>query len=157
MFFAGTIAKFAPSISKRNPSSTGSLLFTLQQNETSSTSGDKIYNRDSSTDLSKSKVNSLVRNAVSQALSHFGGPSVAESLLYILELEHSVDTQNILDDLQALHLGLQLMFGNASYVVEEHMRASLAKSLGLDPEGRSIDQLIDEATRQIVDQESIQL
>jgi hypothetical protein len=142
MMFANSIFKLASSFTKRIPS--GSLLLSLKRGETRSTSGDKASIGDYCGEISKSKLNSLVRNAISQALSHFGGASVAESLLYILELE-------------ALHLGLQLMFGNASYVVEEHMRSTLAKSLGLDPEGRSVDQLIDEARRRILDQASIEL
>ena len=93
------------------------------------------------------RLNNLVRDAVSQGLAHFGGRNVVESLIYILELEHSVNLRNIVNELDALRLGFEKMFGEAAYVVEEKVRNNLAKNLGLDPEGRTIEQLIEAAKK----------
>jgi hypothetical protein len=93
----------------------------------------------------ETKLNELVNDALSQGLSHFGGENVVESLLYILELEHSVDLRNIVRDLNSLQIGLDEMFGSASYVVLEHICADLARKLGLDPTGRTFEQLVEEA------------
>lgn len=89
-----------------------------------------------------SDVSELVRQAVVEGLSHFGGKNVVESLLYILELEHSVDLKNLANELSSFRLGIYKMFGEASYVIEEKVCNNLASKLGLDPAGRSLEELI---------------
>ena len=101
------------------------------------------------------RLNNLVLEAVFQGLSHFGGSNVVESLIYILELEHSVNLRNIVNELDTLRSGLAKMFGGASYVVEEKVRNNLAKSLGLDPDGRSLEQLV-ETAKNLIQQDSAQ-
>lgn len=95
------------------------------------------------------KLNEIISEAVFQGLSHFGGENVVESLLYILELDHSVDLGNIGKNLDALQTGLDQMFGNASYVVLGHICADLAKKLGLDPSGRTLEELVDQARKSL--------
>jgi hypothetical protein len=102
----------------------------------------------------QTKLNSLVGEAVFQGLSHFGGRNVVESLIYILELEHAVNLRNIVNELETLRSGLAKMFGNAAYVVEEKVRNNLAKKLGLDPDGRTLEQLV-EAARKLIQQDSV--
>jgi hypothetical protein len=97
----------------------------------------------------EAKLNDLVGEAISQGLSHFGGKNVVESLIYILELEHSVDLRNVANELDALRRGFESMFGNAAYVVEEKVRNNLAKNLGLDPDGRTLEELIEAARKSL--------
>lgn len=94
---------------------------------------------------SDSKVNDIVSEAILRGLSNFGGPDVVESLVYILELEHSVNLRTVSGELDKLRLALNAMFGAAAYVVEEKISSNLAKTLGLDPEGRSLEDLTREA------------
>ncbi len=102
----------------------------------------------------QARLNNLVGEAVFQGLSHFGGKNVVESLIYILELEHSVNLRNIVNELEVLRSGLAKMFGNASYVVEQKVRNNLAKKLGLDPEGRSLEQLVEAAKKSLQEDSS---
>jgi hypothetical protein len=97
----------------------------------------------------EAKLNDLVGEAISQGLSHFGGKNVVESLIYILELEHSVNLRNVANELDALRRGFESMFGNAAYVVEEKVRNNLAKNLGLDPGGRTLEELIEAAKKSL--------
>lgn len=91
------------------------------------------------------RLNDLVGEAVSQGLSHFGGDDVVESLIYILELEHSVNLRNIVNQVEEFRKGLTKMFGDAAYVVEGHVCSNLARTMGLDPEGRTLEELIETA------------
>ena len=91
---------------------------------------------------SSAELNNEVATAVVKGLSHFGAGQVVESLVYILELEHSVDLYSLGDNLDALKAALQRMFGGASYVIEAKISEALAKRLGVDPEGKSLDDLV---------------
>lgn len=88
-------------------------------------------------------VNQQVASAVVKGLSYFGAGPVVESLVYILELEHAVDLNSLADNLGALRAALQKMFGNAAYVIESKIAESLAKQLGVDPEGKKLDELVE--------------
>jgi hypothetical protein len=94
-------------------------------------------------DAAKVAVNQQVANAVVKGLGHFGAGPVVESLVYILELEHSVDLNSLSNNLDALRAALQKMFGNASYVIEAKIAESLAKQLGVDPDGKKLDELVE--------------
>ncbi|MHB1908796.1 MAG: hypothetical protein ACYCQJ_07975 [Nitrososphaerales archaeon] len=91
----------------------------------------------------RSQSSQAVKEAVIDGLAHFGGKNVVESLLYILELEHSVDLNDVANQIEKLLAGLDKMFGKASYVIEEKICENLAKRLGLDPEGQSLESLIE--------------
>lgn len=93
----------------------------------------------------RSRSSQVVKEAVAEGLAHFGGKNVVESLLYILELEHSVDLNDIANQIEMFRAGLEKMFGKASHVIEEKICDSLAKKLGLDPDGQSLENLIDRA------------
>ncbi len=92
-----------------------------------------------------SKANDIVSESILRGLSNFGGEDVVESLVYILELEHSVNLRTVSGELDKLRLALNSMFGAAAYVVEEKISSNLAKTLGLDPDGRSLEDLTREA------------
>jgi hypothetical protein len=87
-------------------------------------------------------LNKEVANAVTKGLSYFGAGPVVESLVYILELEHSVDLNSLANNLDALRAALQKMFGGAAYVIEGKITESLAKQLGVDPDGKKLDELV---------------
>ena len=75
-------------------------------------------------------------------LGYFGAGQVVESLVYILELEHSVDMNSIADNIDGLRSALSKMFGGAARVVETKIAEALGKQLGVDSEGKSIETLI---------------
>jgi hypothetical protein len=86
--------------------------------------------------------NALVAKAVVTGLGYFGAGQVVESLVYILELEHSVDMNSIADNIDGLRSALSKMFGGAARVVETKIAEALGKQLGVDSEGKSIETLI---------------
>jgi hypothetical protein len=100
----------------------------------------------------ESELNRLLKNAVANGLGHFGDASIVESLFYILELEHSVDLTSIASNLPSLFSGLRGMFGAGSTVVENKIREELARQIGVDPSGRTIDSLIG-MTRKMIEAE----
>ena len=75
-------------------------------------------------------------------LGYFGAGQVVESLVYILELEHSVDMNSIADNIPGLRVALSKMFGGAAHVVETKIAEALGKQLGVDSDGKSIEDLI---------------
>jgi len=87
-------------------------------------------------------LNNEIANAVTKGLSYFGAGPVVESLVYILELEHSVDLNSLANNLDALRAALQKMFGGAAYVIEGKITESLAKQIGIDPDGKKLDELV---------------
>jgi hypothetical protein len=86
--------------------------------------------------------NEQVAKAVVSGLGYFGPGQVVESLVYILELEHSVDLNSIASNIDGLRAALTKMFGGASHVVETKIAEALGKQLGVDSEGKSIEELI---------------
>jgi len=75
-------------------------------------------------------------------LGHFGRGQVVESLIYILELEHSIDMNSVASELEALRNALSKMFGSAAYVIEAKIGEALGKYLGIDSEGKNLESLI---------------
>ncbi|MDA4130048.1 MAG: hypothetical protein OK457_04705, partial [Thaumarchaeota archaeon] len=59
-----------------------------------------------------------------------------------LELEHSVDLNSIASNIEGLRIALTKMFGGAAHVVENKIAEALGKQLGVDSEGKSIEELI---------------
>ncbi len=98
---------------------------------------------DSDADASEIALNQQVAKAVVKGLSYFGAGPVVESLVYILELEHSVDLNSLANNLDALRAALTKMFGSAAYVIEGKIAESLGKQLGVDSDGKSLDSLVD--------------
>jgi hypothetical protein len=97
-----------------------------------------------------SELNRLLRNAVAGGLRHFGDRSIVESLFYILELEHSVNLTSIASNLPTLLSGLKAMFGAGEEVIENKIREELARQIGVDPSGRTIETLI-QMTRKMIE------
>ncbi len=86
--------------------------------------------------------NAQVAKAVVTGLGYFGTGQVVESLVYILELEHSIDLNSIADNIEGLRSALAQMFGGAARVVESKIAEALGKQLGVDSEGKSIEALV---------------
>ena len=102
-------------------------------------------------DSASVELNNEIAKAVTKALSYFGAGPVVESLVYILELEHSVDLNSLADNLDALRAALQKMFGGAAYVIEDKITESLAKQLGVDPDGKKLEELVGLLRRKLDD------
>lgn len=87
-------------------------------------------------------VNKIVREAVLSGFAHFGNKNVVDSLLYILELEHSVNLHNLAFDITSFRSGINAMFGAGGYILEERVSDELARYLGIDKKGRNLETLI---------------
>ncbi len=83
-----------------------------------------------------------VAKAVEGGLAYFGTDAIVESLLYILELDYSVDLNSVALNPGVLRNALSKMFGAAEYVVEAKICQVLGKLLGVDSEGKSFEDLI---------------
>jgi hypothetical protein len=97
---------------------------------------------DSYADAAEIALNQQLAKAVAKGLSYFGAGPVVESLVYILELEHSVDLNSLANNLDALRAALTKMFGTAGYTIEGKIAESLGKQLGVDTDGKSLDSLV---------------
>lgn len=89
------------------------------------------------------ELNKRVLDALMRGLGHFGSSAIVESLLYILELEYSVDTSLLASNLSMLRSGFARMFGAGAYVVENKVREELAKQAGVDSDGKTLEDLIE--------------
>ncbi len=89
-----------------------------------------------------SRVDQEFANAIRIGLGHFGPDSLVDTLVYILELEHAVNIDSISNDPASLKTALSRMFGGAAYVVEFKICQAIAKRLGVDGDGKSLDDLI---------------
>ena len=90
----------------------------------------------------ESKVAAQIAKAVEGRLAYFGTDMIVESLLYILELDYSVDLRSVADNPDLLRNALSMMFGAAEYVVEAKICQVLGKQIGVDSEGKSFEDLI---------------
>ena len=91
---------------------------------------------------SDSMLGAQVAKAVEGGLAYFGTEAIVESLLYILELDYSVDLNSVALNPGVLRNALSKMFGAAEYVVEAKICQVLSKQLGVDSEGKSFEDLI---------------
>jgi len=87
-------------------------------------------------------LNDQFAKAVISGLSYFGRGQVVESLVYILELEHSVSLNSAAENLPALRSALTKMFGPAEYVIEGKICEAIGKQLGVDADGKTIEIMI---------------
>ena len=90
----------------------------------------------------ESKVAAQIAKAVEGGLAYFGTDMIVESLLYILELDYSVDLRSVADNPDLLRNALSKMFGAAEYVVEAKICQVIGKQIGVDSEGKSFEDLI---------------
>jgi len=97
---------------------------------------------DSNAEAAEAALNQQLAKAVAKGLSYFGAGPVVESLVYILELEHSIDLNSLTNNLDALRAALTKMFGTAGYTIEGKIAESLGKQLGVDVDGKSLDSLV---------------
>lgn len=101
----------------------------------------EVVTKEEST-LYEKALNRQVAKAVISGLGYFGPASVVDSLVYILELEHSVDVNNAANNLDALRVALETMFGGAAYVVDGKIVEALGKQLGVDSQGKTVQAMI---------------
>ena len=90
-----------------------------------------------------SKVDRQVPSAIRTGLHHFGPDSLVDNLTYMLELDYSVNIDSVSNDITSLKAALSKMFGGAAYVVESKICQALAKQLGIDGEGKSLEKLVE--------------
>jgi hypothetical protein len=93
-------------------------------------------------DSNASIVDQELAEAIRTGLGHFGPESLVENLVYMLEVDYSVNINSLSNDPSSLRSALSKMFGGASYVVEYKICQALARQLGIDGEGKSLEQLI---------------
>lgn len=87
-------------------------------------------------------VNKMLSESVLRGFSHFGNKVVVESLLYILELEHSVNIYNLTRNIPAFRAGIDSMFGGGGYVLEERICEEIAHRLGIKRNGQNLETLV---------------
>jgi hypothetical protein len=107
----------------------------VQKNSSAATSSPR--------DSDHSIVDQELARAIRTGLGHFGPESLVENLVYMLEVDYSVDINSVSSDPASLKSALSKMFGGASYVVEYKICQALARQLGIDGEGKSLEQLIE--------------
>lgn len=90
----------------------------------------------------ESIVGEQIADAIERGLAYFGTDAIVESLLYILELDYSVDLKSVAFNPNVLRNALLKMFGAAEYVVESKICQVIGKQLGIDSEGKSFEDLI---------------
>ncbi|HKW05046.1 MAG TPA: hypothetical protein VJN71_07090 [Nitrososphaerales archaeon] len=82
-------------------------------------------------------------NSALRALSFFGSKRIVDSVLDILELEHSISINDVSRRPEVFENGIEAMFGSGSSVILKILRREIAKDLGVLPEGRTLDQLVE--------------
>jgi|SRR5579875_920504 len=87
-------------------------------------------------------VSKIVSESVTEAFYHLGPKHVVECLIDILELEHSVTLASIASNPCNFKKAIESMFGEGSYFIDKLIRARLGKKLGLDYEGKTLEDLI---------------
>ena len=83
-----------------------------------------------------------VSESIVKALSHLGPKEVVESVLQILEQEHSFAMRDILRDPKAFRAGVEDMFGEGAYVIDRIVCMQLARDLKIRYEGIGFEELI---------------
>lgn len=82
-------------------------------------------------------------NSALRALSFFGSKRIVDSVLDILELEHSISINDVSRRPKVFEHGIEMMFGSGSSVILKILRREIAKDLGIAPEGRTLEQLVE--------------
>ncbi|MDG6998556.1 MAG: hypothetical protein JRN15_05515 [Nitrososphaerota archaeon] len=83
-----------------------------------------------------------MKKAVLSSLAHFAPQRSLEAIVAILEQEHSVNFERLAEDIGILRIALTKMFGNGESVVEARISKALAKDVGVEFEGKSLDEII---------------
>ena len=128
-------------------------LFETRKNRIAMPEESPTANREESPDSTAKDHERLLDKRVLQAtkkgLSYFGGESIVESLLYMLELEHSVDTRRIGTNISQLRAGLVVMFGSGAYLVEKKIHDELANQERIVGSGLSLEELVEQVRKAI--------
>lgn len=93
-------------------------------------------------DMNNSSINSELRRAVLSGLAHFAPRQSLEVIVAILEQEYAVDLQRLAEDASSLRSALAKMFGSGQSIVEARMSRTLASEMGIEYDGRSLDEMI---------------
>ena len=91
---------------------------------------------------STSHINRLMKKAVISSLAHFAPQKSLEVIVAILEQEHSVNFERLVEDTGTLRIALTRMFGSGMSVVETRISKALARDAGVEFEGKSLDEMI---------------
>ena len=83
-----------------------------------------------------------VKEAVLSGLGYFATGTALEILVYILEVEHSVDFNFISENPSTLRTGLSAMFGNAVEVVEARICQALGTKFRIGSVGRTLEEML---------------
>jgi hypothetical protein len=83
-----------------------------------------------------------LKSAVMVGLGYFATGAALEILVYILEVEHSVDFNSIADNPGALRKGLFAMFGSAGEAVESRICQAIGMHFRVGSEGKTLEDLI---------------
>lgn len=89
-----------------------------------------------------SSINFELRRAVLSGLAHFATRQSLEVIVAILEQEHAVDLQRLAEDTGSLRSALTKMFGSGQSIVEGRISQALAREVGIEYDGRSLDEMI---------------
>lgn len=87
-------------------------------------------------------MNRAMKQAVLSGLAHFATKQSLEVLVAILEQEHAVDFQKLAEDTGALRVALEELFGSGASVVEARISQGLAREIGIEYDGSSLDQMV---------------
>jgi hypothetical protein len=91
---------------------------------------------------SDSSINKEVKSAVLAGLGYFATGPTLEVLVYLLEVEHSVEFNSIAENPGLLRKGLSAMFGSAVEVVEAKICQALGRRFQISIDDKSLDDLI---------------
>jgi hypothetical protein len=83
-----------------------------------------------------------VTESIVKALSYFGSKQVVESILQILEQEHSFAMRDILRNPKGFRVAVEGMFGEGSHVIDKIVCIQLARDLKIRYEGIGLEELI---------------
>ncbi|MDG6906947.1 MAG: hypothetical protein JRN20_14325 [Nitrososphaerota archaeon] len=83
-----------------------------------------------------------VREAVIAGLSHFATGTALDALIYLLEVEHSVDFNFVSDNPTILRSGLIKMFGSAEEVIESRICEALRTHFQIATSGKLLEEVI---------------
>lgn len=87
-------------------------------------------------------LNVHVKRAVLSGLAHFAPQRSLEVIVAILEQEYSVDFERLAENTGTLKFAFTRMFGGGAPVVEIRISKELARDMGVEFDGRSLDELI---------------
>lgn len=97
-------------------------------------------------DLDLFRLNNIMKRAVLSGLAHFAPRQSLDIIVAILEQEQAVDLQRLAEDFSPLRSALTKMFGSGRSIVEARISQDLAKEIGIEYDGSSLDEMVEHLT-----------